>query len=153
MNTQDRSSLLSAEQVAEQLGLHVKTVLRFAREGRLKAVRIGRQYRFAKSDLAAITGQNPGTELAPEALAAGTRRSRHVEASTIVQIDAISPADAMRLINGVGGAIKGRDKQSDTPLRVDTVYDESRARLKVIVTGSLATTSALLNMVSAYANG
>ena len=56
----------------------------------------------------------------------------------MVQIDAISPEDAMRVVNGVGGAIKGRDRNTDTPLRVDTVYDEVRARLKVIITGSLA---------------
>ena len=55
-------------------------------------------------------------------------RHRHVEASTVVQIDAISPEAAMRVVNGVGGAIKGRDRDTDTPLRVDTVYDEVRVR-------------------------
>jgi hypothetical protein len=121
-------------------------VRRHVREGRLRAVRIGKQYRIAAADLAALTGQ-PVT--AP--LREPVRRRRYVEASTIVQIDAISPEDAMRVMNGVGGAIKGRDKNTDTPLRVDTVYDEGRARLKVIVTGSLATTTTLLKLVAVYA--
>ena len=68
-----------------------------------------------------------------------------------MQIDAIAPEAAMRVMTGVGGAIKGRDKLSDTPLRVDTVYDESRARLKIIVTGSLATTVGLLRLLEVYA--
>jgi hypothetical protein len=78
------------------------------------------------------------------------RLRRHVEASTIVQVDAISPEDANRIVNGVGGAIKGRDRRTDTPLRVDTIYDETRARLKVIISGSLASTSFLLQLIALH---
>jgi len=136
--------LLSVNQVATQLGVHVRTVRTYVREGRLKAVRIGKQYRIAATDLAELTGQSVPVGEPP------VSRLRHVEASTVVQIDAISPEAAMRVVNGVGGAIKGRDRNTDTPLRVDTVYDEVRARLKVIITGSLATTSALLQLVAAH---
>lgn len=139
------ATLLSVDQVAGQLGVHVKTVRRYVREGRLKAVRIGKQYRIAASDLAELTGQPVAATLRES-----VRRTRYCEASTVVQIDAISPADAMRVMNGVGGAIKGRDKNTDAPLRVDTIYDETRARLKVIVTGSLATTTTLLRLVAIY---
>ena len=53
----------------------------------------------------------------------------------------------MRIANSVGAAIKGRDSASDAALRVDTVYDETRARLKIIITGSLATTTTLLQLL------
>ena len=147
MNTTISSTspaLLSVDQVATQLGVHVRTVRRYVREGRLKAVRIGKQYRITAPDLAELTGQTAPVNEPP------VSRHRHVEASTVVQIDAISPEAAMRVVNGVGGAIKGRDRNTDTPLRVDTVYDEVRARLKVIITGSLATTTALLQLVAAH---
>ena len=52
-----RQDLYSAEQVADRLGLHVRTVRNYVREGRLKAVRIGKQYRIAGEDLAALTGR------------------------------------------------------------------------------------------------
>jgi excisionase family DNA binding protein len=143
--TSDLLGLLSVEQVASVLGVHVRTVRRYLREGRLKGTRIGKQYRIAATDLAQLTGA-PAIAM-PEPV----RRTRHSEASTVVQIDAISRDDAMRVMNGIGGAIKGRDKASDTPLRVDTVYDELRARLKVIVTGSLATTVGLLKLTELYA--
>jgi hypothetical protein len=106
-------------------------------------VRIGKQYRIAASDLATLTGR----PLTPEV---PVPRHRQVEASTVVQIDAISPQDAQRVVNGVGGALKGRDRNTDTPLRVETVYDEIRARLKIIITGSLASTTALLQLVTLY---
>lgn len=137
------SALLSVDQVAGQLGMHVRTVRRYVREGKLKAVRIGKQYRIEASDLAALTGR----PIIPEP---PVPRHRHVEASTVVQIDAISPQDAQRVMNGLGGAIRGRDRNTDTPLRVDTVYDEIRARLKVIITGSLASTSVLLQLIGHY---
>lgn len=142
----ENTSLLSVEQVAEQLGVHVRTVRRYLREGRLKGRKIGKQYRIAATDLAALTGL-PDVDTIREPI----RRARHNEASAVVQMDAIPPEEAMRIANGVGGAFRGRDKFSDTPLRVDTVYDEARARLKIIVTGSLATAVGLLQMLEAYA--
>lgn len=140
----DALGLLSVEQVASTLGVHVRTVRRYLREGLLRGTRIGKQYRISAADLAQLTGTSvPAQE--------PVRLNRHSEASTVVQIDAISREDAMRVMNGLGGAIKGRDKVSDTPLRVETVYDELRARLKVIVTGSLATTVGLLKLTEVYA--
>ena len=140
----DALGLMSVEQVASALGVHVRTVRRYIHEGRLRATQIGRLYRIPATELTAMAGRDV---LADEPV----RRTRHCEASTVVQIDAIAPEAAMRVMNGVGGAIKGRDKVSDTPLRVDTVYDEARARLKIIVTGSLTTTVGLLKLLEVYA--
>jgi excisionase family DNA binding protein len=136
---------LSAEQIARHLGVHVRTVRRYLRDGTLKGTRIGKQYRVAPADLAALTGQQTS------ALRTPVRLSRHAEASAVVQIDAISPNDAMRIVNGVGGAIKGRDRSTNTALRVDTIYDEERARLKIIITGHLSVAVGLMQMVEAYA--
>jgi excisionase family DNA binding protein len=105
---------LSVEDVAERLGLHVKTVRNYVREGRLKAVRIGKQYRISRQDLEALTGR---PEPAPELV----RRERHVEVSSIVEIDAISPETAHRLTTLLMGAASG--------IRIETIYDEQRGRI------------------------
>jgi excisionase family DNA binding protein len=139
------AAFLSVEQVARQLSVHVRTVRRYLREGTLKGVRIGKQYRITPADLAALTGQQPAAFHVP------VRMSRHVEASAVVQVDAISPDDAMRIANGIGGAIKGRSRSTSTPLRVDTVYDEERARLKIIIIGDLTVAVGLMQMLEAYA--
>ena len=55
--------LLSVFDVAQRLNLHVKTVRGYVREGRLKAVRIGKQYRIAREDLEALTGAAIAPEL------------------------------------------------------------------------------------------
>lgn len=137
------SELYSAEQVADLLGLHVRTVRTYVRDGRLKAVRIGKQYRIAREDLEEFTGRP--VEGTPRETA---RRTRHVEVSSIVTIDAISFEDMSRVSTMVMASISGRGRDpSDGPLRVETAYDEERASLKIIVLGSPGTTAAVLQLI------
>ena len=131
----------SVEQVADLLGLHVKTVRSYVRNGRLKAVRIGKQYRITRQDLEALTGQSAASLERPP-----VRRQRHVEVSSVVDIDAVSKDTAFRLTTMLTASVKGRSA-SDSPVRIDTIYDEERARLKVIISGSLQTTTVLLRAV------
>lgn len=135
--------LYSVDQVADQLGLHVRTVRGYVRDGRLKATRVGRQYRITQEDLEAFTGL-PAPSPA--------RRTRHTEVSGIVQIDAIDPVAVGRLTNLVMAAATGRHsnlpgRQGADRLRVESVYDEERATLKIIVLGGLDTTAELLRLI------
>ena len=98
--------MYSVEQVAERLGLHVRTVRSYIRGGRLRAVRIGKQYRIARSDLDALTGQKPTPRPAPD---------RAVEVSSIVQIDGVDRAAADRL--GHPRAGQGEQQRRDQPPR------------------------------------
>src|SRR5271156_4038678 len=107
--------LYSVEQVAERLGLHVRTVRNYVREGRLKAVRIGKQYRIAREDLETMTGR-PASSFDPEPV----RRNRHVEVSSIVQIDAISPDASSRVTNFLVSAANGR-RAVEEPLHIETI--------------------------------
>lgn len=135
--------LFSVEQVAERLGLNVRTIRAYVRDGRLKAVRIGKQYRIAREDLEAFTGR-------PLAPTEEVRRSRYVEVSSVVQIDAVSPETASRVTNGLLGASNTRGAAAGGPVRVDSIYDQHRARLKLIITGSVPTTVGLLQLVQLY---
>ena len=133
----------SIEQVASQLGLHVRTVRNYVRAGRLKGVRIGKQYRIARADLDALTGGPP-----PAQAAASDVARPHAEVSSIVQIEAIDFAAASRVTNALMAAAKGRS-EDDGPLRIDTIYDQERSRLKVILIGSIAATAPLLKFINA----
>jgi excisionase family DNA binding protein len=137
--------MYAAEQVAALLGLHVKTVRGYVRDGRLKAVRIGKQYRISAEDLEEFTGHPvpaPARETA--------RRRRHVETSSIVQIDAISRDAMSRLTTMVMAAVGGRSP-GGAPLRIESVYDEERASLKLIVLGDPETVADLLKLVAMLA--
>lgn len=136
------STFYSLEQVAGQLGVHIRTVRNFVRDGKLPAIRIGKQYRVAAADLVKLTGQ-PVTAFCPDG------RHRHVEASSVVEIDAIDPDTSYRVTAMLMGAANSRT--GGPPLRVQTAYDETRARLKVVVMGSAEDTIAILKSVNALA--
>ena len=136
--------LYTVEQVADLLNLHVRTVRSYVREGRLKAVRIGKSYRIAGEDLAALTGR-PASAFVREPV----RRERYVEVSSIVEIDAISPDAASRLMNVLVAMAKNHG-EDDQPLRVETIYNEERARLKVILAGSIGTVASFLKATAFY---
>ncbi|MYT32556.1 MULTISPECIES: helix-turn-helix domain-containing protein [unclassified Streptomyces] len=131
--------LYSVEQVAERLGLHVRTVRNYVRDGRLPAVRIGKQYRIAHEDLEVFTGRPVP---APDTGPAG--RQRHTEVSSIVEVEGIDRATADRLSTLMMTAAAGRGP-GERPLRIETVHDKDRARMKVIVLGGLADTARLLD--------
>jgi excisionase family DNA binding protein len=126
--------LYSVEQVADRLGLHVKTVRSYVREGRLKAVRIGKQYRIGRHDLEAFTGR-------PAPLPEPIVRERNVEVSSIVEIDAISREAANRVTMTLVSAASG--------IRIEGIYNEERARLKIILVGDLEKNAAFLKFIAA----
>jgi excisionase family DNA binding protein len=137
--------LYSVDEVADLLGLHVKTVRAYVREGKLRAVRIGKQYRIARQDLEALTGQSAAALERP-----AVRTQRHVEVSSIVNIDAVSKDLAHRLTTFLNASVGGRPA-GDAPVRIDTIYDEERARMKIVLSGSIETTTTLLRAVAALA--
>lgn len=129
--------LYSAEDVARRLGLHVRTVRGYVREGRLKAVRIGKQYRIRQADLDEFVGVAVNDSPV-------VRRHRHAEVSSIVEVDGVDPETFSR----IGTLLLGASARHDGPaIRVETAYDERRARMKIIVLAGVADTARLLEYV------
>jgi excisionase family DNA binding protein len=120
--------MYSLEQVAERVGLLVRTVRGYVRSGRLKAVRIGKQYRVTHEALEVLTGPT---------LQETVPRHRLAEVSSMVQIDAVSPDTARRVTSHLVGAAKA-PRDDRFPLRVETIYDDRQAKMRVIVIGSLS---------------
>jgi excisionase family DNA binding protein len=140
----DPEPLFSLDEVAERLGLQVRTVRSYVRAGRLKAVRIGKQYRVAREDLESITG--------PHGWHASIVKHRRAEVSSVVQADAVSQDTADRITSHLLGAAKAPRDDGST-LRVETIYDRAHAQIKVIVIGTLGATAAIFNLLSAILDG
>jgi excisionase family DNA binding protein len=51
-------NLLTPEQVAEKLQIHVLTVYNYIRQGKLSAIRLGRSYRITPEDLEHLIESN-----------------------------------------------------------------------------------------------
>lgn len=127
-------SWMSAEEIAERLNLHVRTVRGYIRDGRLPATKVGKQYRISAAAFAEFTG-------VPRPSSA----QRHVEASVIVQIEAIAPDAMHRLATVVTAAA---NTGTGPALRMQVIYDEPRRALKLILVGAPADTAALLHLIA-----
>jgi excisionase family DNA binding protein len=136
----EESRMYSLDQVAERLGLHVRTVRAHVRTGRLKAIRIGKQYRVASEELEAIIGGGNSRE--------AISRRRSAEVSSIVQMDAVTQNMVLRVADHLRTAVK-MPRDDGSALRVETIYDQGRAHLKVIVIGSLSAAATVYGLLGA----
>ena len=132
--------LLTPEQAAERLGLHVKTVRRHIREGRLTAVQVGKRYRIPREALEAFSRAPLESPVAQRPL---------TEASTILGIDGVSRRAADRLTTLLlASAREGHGRDGSGPLRVECVHYPERSRLKVVCHGDLAGVLAVLALAN-----
>ncbi|SNT44068.1 DNA binding domain-containing protein, excisionase family [Actinomadura meyerae] len=130
--------LYSVDEVADLLGLHARTVRRYIREGRLKAVRIGKQYRIGRRDLEELTGD-------PEP---GGRSGVQVEVSSIVQVDGVDRHMADRLGTFVVSAAQSGPAPG-RPVHIQVVHDEEGQRMKIVLLGGAAATAEVLRLIDA----
>jgi excisionase family DNA binding protein len=132
--------MYSLDQVAERLGLHVRTVRAYVRSGRLKAIRIGKQYRVAREELEALAGTSNSRD--------AVSRRRRAEVSSIVQMDAVTQNMAQRVAERLRSAVEA-PRDDGSALRVETIYDHGHAQLKVIVIGSLPVAANVFGLLGA----
>lgn len=136
--------LFTVEEVAERLTLHVKTIRRFIREGRLPAKRIGKEYRITRVALDEFAGATVHPETA------SIPRTRQILVSSIVDVDAISPDESQRIITLIMAGLNARRGEPDFP-RVDSLYDSDRGRLRIMITASPVLTCDLIRTVATLA--
>ena len=128
--------LYTVEAAAERLKLHNKTVLRFIREGRLRATKIGKQYRILRSDLDAFAGFGSARE-APAA-----------RVTTVVDVPNVDQELLRRLTSTMLGAA-GSNEQHAQAISIDIAHDPVRRTAKVIAVGTLSDVAGLLKLVDA----
>lgn len=131
--------LCTVDTAAALLQVHRKTVLRYIREGRLAATRIGKAYRIRRVDLDAFAGVP-----APALTVSDTAR-----VTSIVDVPGVGPGLASKLAGAVTNSLhSGRDLRRD--IHAEVVYDAELEQLKVIVVGSVADTTSLLGLLQVW---
>lgn len=123
---------------ADQLKLHRKTVLRFIREGRLPARRVGKSYRIKRSDLAALGGlpAQPG----PVTSASMT---------SIVDVPGVNTELAGKWQSTLNSAL-GPRSQGSGGVRAEVIHEPERAHLKIVVIGAPSDTVHLLSLIRVW---
>ena len=128
--------LVTVEQAAAQLNLHPRTVLRYIRDGRLPATRVGKSYRIARTALEAFAGIVPARAESAEA----------ARATCIVELPSMTVEAAERVATFLQAAALTGDGQAP-PLHLETAYDPATSRMKLVAIGGPGDVAGLLRML------
>jgi excisionase family DNA binding protein len=130
----------TVEQAAERLAVHPKTVLRFIRDGRLRATRIGKSWRILASDLDAFAG----VPCAP------ARAREPARVTAIADLQDVPAEFSRRMATAMQALVIGRGDRA-RPIKLDTVYDPERSHLKVVIVADALDAAVLLQSLHGFA--
>lgn len=128
----------TVEQIAQMLQMHPKTVQRYIREGKLRAIKVGKGWRISGHDLSVFTESVParGEENAPIAVV-----------SCVADIYAASKDSAIRLMNTLSAGLNSKPAgYGDCSMQTQYIPEEQK--LRVTLYGGARVTAAMLEAIA-----
>ena len=139
--------LYSIEKVAELLDMHKKTVLRYIKEGKLKAAKVGGRWRIHGNDLTSFTGMKDNSgPAAPRVQAPKVDITPEPWVSAVVHAENVDREESIRISNTLIAVANSNAKQENRS-RIDTVYFQEELKLQILIWGTLDYTSQILKML------
>jgi excisionase family DNA binding protein len=134
----------SVEQVADMLRLHPKTLRRYITEGKLRASKLGKQYRISGHDLSVyVEGRGINGLDAPE-----EARGPIVEVSAVADIAVRSRDEADRIESMLLAALNSKDESYGvSSANIQRSADDKK--LRVMLWGTPVFIAAILECISA----
>lgn len=131
----------TAEQAAEMMKMHIKTVQRYIREGRLRANKVGKSWRITGHDLSVFLEGERDEENAGHAM------ESRVQVSAVADILAVSQQDAIRVMNTLTALSNAKPKEEgESSLAVQ--YIEPEHKVRAMLHGSLGYVRMLLDSIA-----
>ncbi len=131
----------TAEQIADLLHMHVKTVQRYIREGKLRAVKIGKSWRVSGHDLSVFTESDdvPERHELP---------AQHATASGVVDIDVTTRDEAIRIVNALTAGMNGKPPEYG-PSSMQAQFIEPESKVRISLWGSVKFMAAIFSAIEA----
>lgn len=96
----------TVEQISNMLSIHPKTIQRYIREGKLRAIKIGKAWRVAGFDLSAFTeSDNYATNVNDN------QPVRSIKASSVIDIITFGKEDAIRIMNTLTASLNAKPSE------------------------------------------
>lgn len=146
------------DQIAEILGMHHKTIRKFITEGKLRANKVGKQWRIAGHDLSIFMENNNVNlsnkdEVENEKIEFSTgevdinNKINKISVSTVVDINEVDINEYMRISNMLIAIMNSKDsKMSNSTINIKH-YPKER-NLKVMLWGDTEFTKEMLEIIS-----
>lgn len=148
------------DKIAEMLGMHHKTIRKFITEGKLRANKVGKQWRISSHDLSlfmednsvTITNKNESENSTIE-IAIGDNHSEihKINISTVIDIMEVDNEEYRKISNTLLALMNSRDsKMSNSNLSLK--YYENERNLKILLWGNLEFSKEMLDFISVFTN-
>lgn len=146
------------DQIAEKLGMHHKTIRKFITEGKLRANKVGKQWRISGHDLSLFMENNNVStssrdEIENEKIEFSTSevhnksRFNKINVSTVVDINEVDMDEYMRVSNTLIAIMNSKDsKMSNSTINMK--YYPKERNLKVMLWGDAEFTKEMLELIS-----
>lgn len=146
------------DQVAETIGVHHKTVRKFIAEGKLKAAKIGKQWRITAYDLDSFMGNNyrkdeneshAEMELVDFSTINNEDKSirNQISVSTVIDIKDLKPDEYRRISNMLLAVMNSNDiKMKESTINIK--YYPKEDSVKIMLWGSVEFVKEMLDLVT-----
>lgn len=125
--------MYTVTETARILDLHPKTVRRFIREGRIRARKIGREWRIRKEDLREYAhGELAGRSAEVESALPLADRIR---VSAVIDLEDGSSEETLRISNGILAILNGKDPAWGDA-RYDLIFHPETRRARFVLFGN-----------------
>lgn len=135
----------TVEHISEMLGIHPKTIQRYIREGKLRAVKIGKSWRVTGHDLSVFAEGSGGEEPA-----LGSQTARAVTASAVIDITA-GKQEAIRVMNSLTAALNAKPPEYGRST-MQSQYIERESTVRVTLWGDIRFMAVMIDTIAALTN-
>lgn len=136
----------SVEQIAALLAMHPKTIQRYIREGRLKANKLGRNWRVSGHDLSVFLEGSPPATAGSSALETRIPGEETV-VSAVIDIPGLDREQAMRIVNTLTAVLNVKPPEYGLST-LHTQYIEPEGLLRIMLWGNIFFMEAMLSCLS-----
>lgn len=148
----------TVDQIAEILGMHHKTIRKFITEGKLRANKVGKQWRISGHDLSNFMENNNvkvinKTEVDNEKIEFSTseidinKKVNKINISTVVDINEVNMDEYRRISNMLLAVLNSKDSKLNNST-INMKYYQKENNLKVMLWGDLEFTKEMLDFIS-----
>ncbi len=147
----------TVDQIAEILGMHHKTIRKFITEGKLRANKVGKQWRISGHDLSLFMENNNvnirnKNEAEDEKIEFSTsndniNKTNKINISTVVDINEVDMDEHRRISNMLLAVMNSKDyKMRNSTINIK--YYQKDKNLKIMLWGDMEFTKEMLDYIS-----
>lgn len=146
------------DQIAEILGMHHKTIRKFITEGKLRANKVGKQWRISSHDLSVFMednnvnvrsknkSENTTIEFSMNDVDSN-RRIGKINISTVIDITEVDVEEYRRISNTLLAVMNSRNSKMSNS-NVNIKYYQNENNLKILLWGDIEFVKEMLDFVS-----